>query len=111
VVVFAPAAAINFTNAQHLHRMLLQTVAAAPQPVRLVVIEASGVLDVDFTGAATMKSTIAGLRARNIDIALARLIGPHAQVRAARAGVIDALGSDHVFKTVQEAVDALGHPA
>ncbi len=54
-----------------------------------------------------MQATIAELRARGTDVALARLIVPHAQRAAERSGLIAALGRDHVFKSVQEAIAGL----
>jgi|HubBroStandDraft_1064217.scaffolds.fasta_scaffold36569_2 SulP family sulfate permease len=107
VVVFAPAAPINFTNAEYIHDQILAAVARAGSPVHLLVIEASAVTDIDFTGSQTSQRTILDLRSRGTDVAVARLIVPHAQAAAHRSGLVAALGADHIFKTVDEAVRQL----
>jgi MFS superfamily sulfate permease-like transporter len=107
VIVFAPAAPVNFTNAEYICERLLATVAKASQPPVLVVIEAGAVSDVDYTGSQKLQATIAQLRARGTDVALAGLIVLHAQAAAARSGLTAALGPNHVFRSVQEAIAAL----
>ncbi len=107
ILVFSPSAPVNFTNAAYIREKLLALVAAARTPVRLLVIEGSGMTDVDFTGSQALQATIAELRGRGIEVALARLIGPHAQQAAERSGLIAALGSDHVFLSVQDAIVGL----
>ena len=78
--------------------------AAAPSPVRLLVIEASGMIEIDYTGSQTLQQMIAELRARSIEVAMARLSDQRAQAEAKRTGLITALGSERVFKSVEEAV-------
>jgi sulfate permease, SulP family len=107
VVVFAPVAPIAFTNGQYIAERLEAAVEAAPKPVRLVVIEGGGVSDVDFTGSRVMSQAIGELRARGITVAIARLSDPRAQAAAERTGLIAAVGADHVFKSVHEAVERL----
>jgi SulP family sulfate permease len=112
IVVFAPAAPVNFTNAEYVRQRLLAVVAQAPPPVKLVVIEASAVTDVDYTGGAILQTAIEALKARNIEVALARLMGAHANEAAERSGLIAAVGTDHVFLSVADAVAKLsGEPA
>ena len=48
-----------------------------------------------------------GLRSRGVDIAVARLESVRAQQSFARLGLFALIGRDHVFRSVQEAVDAL----
>ena len=50
VLVFAPAAPLNFTNAEHICGKIKTTIAAQCPPVRLLVIEANGIIDIDYTG-------------------------------------------------------------
>jgi MFS superfamily sulfate permease-like transporter len=107
IVVFAPAAPIAFTNG-HFIVARLRALIAATQPVRLVVIEGSGVLDVDYTGARILCDAIARLRKDGVEVALARLSDPNAQAAAKRTGLIDSVGEDHVFRSVDEAIVALG---
>lgn len=104
VLVFAFGAPIAFINANYLMERLMHAVETARPSPRLVVIEANGVLDVDFTGSLTMQHTIGELRRRGIDVAFARLESERAMQAAARTGLIAALGADHVFRSVEEAI-------
>jgi SulP family sulfate permease len=107
VLVFATAAPLTFTNAQYISDRIMAALAAAPAPVKLLVIEASGMIDVDYTGSQILQQTIAELHARSIDVAIARLSDTRAQEEAGRAGLLAALGAGRVFRSVEEAVRAL----
>src|SRR5262249_1003846 len=111
VLVFATAAPLTFTNAQYISDKIKTTLATAPAPVQLLVIEASGMIDIDYTGSHVLQQTIAGLRSRGIEVALARLSDVGAQFEAERTGLIAAIGGGHVFKSVEEAVRRLGPDA
>jgi MFS superfamily sulfate permease-like transporter len=108
VLVFATAAPLTFTNAQYISDKIMNALAAAPAPVKLLVIEASGMIDIDYTGSQILQQTIAELRARSIDVAIARLSDERAQAQASRTGLIAALGPERAFKTVEEAVRRIG---
>ena len=107
VLVFAAAAPLTFTNAQYISDKIMSALATAPAPVKLLVIEASGMIDIDYTGSQIFQETIAELRARSIDVAIARLSDPRAQAQADRTGLIAALGPERAFRTVEEAVRRL----
>ena len=85
----------------------MRALDAAPAPVKLLVIEASGMIDIDYTGSQILQQTIAELRARSIDVAIARLSDERAQAQASRTGLIAALGPERAFRTVEEAVRQL----
>lgn len=108
VLVFAPAAPLNFTNAVNICRRL-QAVAASvtTEPVRLIVIEASGIVGIDYTGSRILRETIAALRAQGIAVALARLSAERAQMQAEQTGLLAYLGTASVFKSVDDAVHAM----
>jgi MFS superfamily sulfate permease-like transporter len=107
VLVFAPAAPITFTNGHSIVERLFAAVAAATSPVHLVVLEGSGVIDIDYTGAGLLCNAIANLRSRGIVVAIARLEGSLARHAAEQMGVFAALGANREFRSVQEALEAL----
>jgi SulP family sulfate permease len=111
VVVFAPAAPVAFTNANYIVRRMKAVVRNAPQPVRFVVLEGGGVIDVDYTGGRVLAAAIRELRAQGIAVAIARLADPRARAAARRVGVFDAVGAGRVFMSVHEALDALRAPS
>ncbi len=108
VLVFALGAPISFINANHLLGKLKAAIAAKAQPCRLVVIEANGVIDVDFTGSQILQHGFSELRRRGITVAVARLESERAREAAARTGLIEAIGGDHVFRSVDEAIRGCG---
>lgn len=107
VLVFALAAPVNFTNAGYVCRRLVEMIGAAAHAPSLLVLEASGMIDIDYTGSQTLQQTIARLRAGGVTVALARLSGERAQEQAARTGLVAAVGPQHVFRTVDDAVRTL----
>ena len=110
VLVFAPAAPLNFTNAQGIGDRIKAAVAARHPPVKLLVIEASGIIDIDYTGSQLLQRAIADLAARGITVAIARLSHEQAQLEAGRSGLAESIGKDHVFMSVEEAVRKLRPP-
>ncbi|MBN8875634.1 MAG: SulP family inorganic anion transporter [Rhodospirillales bacterium] len=111
VLVFAAAAPLSFTNAAFVRSRLDQAIAqhrATRGALRLVVLEASGVTSIDYTAASMLLRLIETLRRRGIAVALARLSGERAQAEADRSGVLAAFGPDHVFRSVEDAVRAVG---
>ena len=111
VLVFATAAPLTFTNAQYIRDKIMTALAAAPAPVKLLVIEASGMIDIDYTGSQILQQTIVQLRSRSIEVAIARLSDKRAQEQAGQTGLIAALGPGRVFRSVEEAVRRIGPDA
>ncbi|MBW4023835.1 MAG: SulP family inorganic anion transporter [Proteobacteria bacterium] len=111
VLVFAPAAPVTFTNVVFICRRLQAAVAAAAEPVRLVVIEASGITEVDYTGASVLRTTLAALRRRGIRVVLARLSAGKARHQADRTGLLSDIGADNIFRSVEDAIARSGGPA
>jgi MFS superfamily sulfate permease-like transporter len=109
VLVFAMGAPLNFTNAGYVCGRLAQAIAAQPSPPHLVVLEAGGMIDIDYTGSRLLVQAIKRMHSAGIVVALARLSAERAERQAQRTGLIDALGPEMVFRSVDEAVRAL-HP-
>jgi sulfate permease, SulP family len=108
VMVFAPAAPLNFTNVQDIVGRIREAIATRRPPVKLLVIEASGIIDIDYTGSQLLRRGIVELKKRGITVAIARLSHEQAQREAGRTGLVQSVGTDHVFMSVEEAVRKLG---
>ena len=111
VLVFAPAAPLNFTNVQDIVGRIRKAIATREPPVKLLVIEASGIIDIDYTGSQLLRRAIVELEKRGITVAIARLSHEQAQREAGRTGLVQSVGRDHVFMSVEEAVRKLGPKA
>ena len=106
VVVIAFNAPLLFANAETFKRGMIDTIDAHDRPPFLVVLEASGIADIDFTAAEALTEVISHCRAANIRFAVARLESVRAKKALDRYGVLARLGPDHLFHSVDEAVKA-----
>jgi sulfate permease, SulP family len=104
VLVIALNAPIYFVNASYLRANLMEAVAAKGEACKYLVIEAHGVIDIDFTGSEMLQKLITELRSRGVDLAIARMSSDRARDAARRTGLLDVLGEDHLFRSVEEAV-------
>jgi SulP family sulfate permease len=109
VRVVALQAPLSFLNAYNFRRAIERFVGRDPSP-KLIVIEANALVEIDYTGATVLAELIGQLRGRGVDVAVARLESVRAQESFARLGLFALIGRDHVFRSVQEAIDALMGP-
>ena len=112
VAVLTFQAALTFLNAEGFERDMLGAItpSGAP-PVKLIVLECAGLIDIDFTAAQSFKSVIEACKTGGVGFALARLESVDAQNALTRLGLRDAIGQDRIFQSVAQAVDALGPKA
>ena len=97
-------APLSFLNAYQFQ----QAIEALLEPgMKLVVIEANAIVEIDYTGGKVLGDLIGRLRGEGVDIALARLESVRAQQSLARQGLEALIGKDHLFHSVEEAVAAL----
>ena len=100
-------APLSFLNANEFHHTLQELVAARADPLKLLIIEAANVVEIDYTAAQVLATAIKRFRRDGLDVAIARLESTRAEEACARFGIIDLLGADHLFHSVEEAIDAL----
>jgi sulfate permease, SulP family len=80
-----------------------------PRP-RLIVLEATGILDIDFTAAQILGDVIRRCHLDGSAFTIARLESVRAQDAVARFGIEEVLGANHVFRSVEEAIRAFAGP-
>jgi MFS superfamily sulfate permease-like transporter len=110
IIVAGFQAPLSFLNAYHFRRDVLDALQSRAQAARLLVLEATGIVEIDFTAAQVLCDLIRRCHADGVDFAVARLESVRAQAAMARFGVNDLLGPDHSFRSVEEAIRALGTP-
>lgn len=110
VLVFSLGAPINFMNSRFMLEQLDEALAARPG-CRLLVLEANGVVGIDFSGANLFIRKIRALQDTGLQVAMARLESVSASRAAQRTGLEAALGPDRMFHSVNEAVRALAPDA
>ncbi|HEV2364436.1 MAG TPA: SulP family inorganic anion transporter [Caulobacteraceae bacterium] len=107
VEVLGFQAPLNFLNAAVFARQITEVLARPGGAPRLIVLEAAGIIDIDYTAAQTFKSVIRLCESAGTVLALARLEAVKAQHALQRFGLQAALGEGRTFNSVAEAVTAL----
>jgi sulfate permease, SulP family len=92
-------------------RNILAALRNAPEPVRLVVLEASAILEIDFTAAQVLRDLIRHCQKEHIVFAIAQLESIRAQEAVNRFGIDAQLGPDRLFHSVDEAMRVIGAAA
>lgn len=108
IIVAGFQAPLSFLNAYHFRRDVLDALQSRPQAARLLVLEATGIVEIDYTAAQILRDLIRKCHAGGIDFAVARLESIRAQAAFDQFGIDQLLGPDHSFRSVEEAVRALG---
>jgi SulP family sulfate permease len=108
VLVMAFQAPLSFLNAHDFRNGILDKLAQAGRKVRLVVLEAGSIVAIDYTAAEELADVIRKCRADGADFAVARLESVRAQEAFECFGLIELLGEDHIFHSVEEAIRGLG---
>ncbi len=111
VLVVAFQAPLSFLNAYQFQHDMREAIERADGGLRLVVLEASSVVEIDFTAARILDGVIAQCRARGVDFALVRLESVRAQAALENFGVMATLGADRLFHSVDEATRKLAQDA
>lgn len=107
VLVAAFQAPLSFVNADRFKRGLCDLVDA--RSVKLVVLEASSIVEIDYTAAQALVETIDYCRKAGAIFAIARMELLRAQAASARFGIVDLVGPQRIFHSVDDAVRTLGH--
>src|SRR5450759_470874 len=108
VIVAGFQAPLSFLNAYHFRRDILDALQSSTQKVRLIVLEATGIVEIDFTAAQVLSDIIRRCHADGVDFAIARLESGRAQAAMTRFGIDELLGPNRSFHSVEEAIKALG---
>ena len=107
VSVIAFQAPLSFLNAHEFRQGVLDRLARADVSLKLVVLEASSVVGIDFTAGEVIREAMHQASAKGIVFAVARLESLRAQETLRRLGLTDELASGRLYRSVQEAIDAL----
>jgi high affinity sulfate transporter 1 len=99
-----------YANAVHFRGQVVTSLGRAVGTPRLMVLDALGMSDLDYTGSRALAEILDELDRDHITFAVARA-GQHAREGLRRSGLLARIGEDHLFPSVDEAVQALGSAA
>jgi MFS superfamily sulfate permease-like transporter len=108
VVVAGLQAPLSFLNAYQFRADMHDLRRSHPEAVQLFVLEATGIVQIDFTAAQVLIQVIRECHKQDIVFAIARLESVRAQEALTRFHVHDVLQPDRIFRSVEEAIRALG---
>ncbi|KUM27693.1 sulfate transporter [Mesorhizobium loti] len=108
VLVAAFQAPLSFVNADRFKRGLRDLIEARTEDVKLVVLEASNIVEIDYTAAQALIDTIRHCRDKGAVFAIARMESLRAQAALNRFGIVEIVGTQRIFHSVDAAVRALG---
>ena len=98
-------APLFFANAEWFERVVRATLAAAPAPVRWLVVAAEPVTSVDVTAADMLRELDASLQQQGIELCFAEMKGP-VKDKLKRFGLFSHFGQQTFFATIDDAVRA-----
>ena len=110
IVVVGFQAPLFFLNAETFRRSVADAVKAAPQPVHSVILEASSVVEIDFSGAQILANLIRSWKDCGVSFYIARLESVRAQAALERFGLLQLMGSQTIFRSVDDAIHHIPSP-
>lgn len=104
VLIIRFDAELFFGNADYFQETLRELIRKKEDALRLLIIDAHTIHDLDTSGAHGLNGILDYLDRRGVELYLAGAIGP-VRDRLYRFGIMDRIGSDHQFLSIQSALD------
>ncbi len=106
VLVYLVYAPLWYGNADHVRSRIRELLQAAPGPLRALIIDADAMSDIDYTGLQVLRDLAGGLARTGVALGIAR--ASHLVHHDLKHGaLLEQLGADHLFASVDEAVAGL----
>lgn len=107
VLVLGITSPVNFANAEGITLEVRKFLGARNPKPAVLVLEGAGMLSIDLTGAEHLSTLIRDVQSAGIRIGLARVEAQRARHQLVRSGVVELLGRDRLFNSVDHAIRAL----
>ncbi|MEA1864493.1 MAG: SulP family inorganic anion transporter [Euryarchaeota archaeon] len=104
LLIFRFDARLIFFNCNFFASEVKRNIAKAREPVKTVLIDAEAMNDIDITGADCLITLNTELNRKNIVMFLTHVRDP-LRDKMHRMGVVDAIGSGHIYETTRDGVD------
>lgn len=105
LIIYRLDAPLFFANARFLREKVRELINAAEEPVRMFVLHAEGIFDLDITAAESLARIQRELESHGTTLAIAE---PHAPLRRAlrKTGLLALIGQENIFRTLGLAIRA-----
>lgn len=107
VLVLLFAAPLYFANANQFRAQIDTALGHLPSRPHALVLDVVGMHDIDFTGVRALRDVLDELDRQHVAFVLARA-GSHVLENLDRGGLLERIGTERLFPSVDEAVRALG---
>jgi len=97
---------LYYANAQTYHDHVKAMIEEMEMPPRAVIFDSSAWYEIDLTSSDTIAKVVKELRGKGIDVYMAEVHVPVLE-QGRKEGLLDSIGEDHVFPTVDLAVRSL----
>jgi high affinity sulfate transporter 1 len=105
VLVYRLDDRLFFANSRHFKARVREAIAGAPEPVHWFVFDAEGTTDIDASGTEALEQTIRTLADLDITFVVAQA-KHYLRERLDACGLTARIGDDHMYPTIDAAVDA-----
>jgi SulP family sulfate permease len=106
VLVLLFATPLWYANSAHFRTEFAAAMSRAEGSLALVVLDTIGMSDLDYTGSRVLRQVLDQLDRDHLHFAIARA-GHHVRTSLDRSGLLDRIGADHLYPSVDEAVTGL----
>ncbi|MCP5420054.1 MAG: SulP family inorganic anion transporter [Gammaproteobacteria bacterium] len=103
IIVYHFGADLFYANERRFNEEVRMLVAMAAKPVRLFVVDAAAITDIDYSAARSFRDLCKELQGRGVTIAFGR-VSPNVLADMERHGILAVVGVEQVFPTLHEAV-------
>ena len=106
LIVYRFEAPLFFANADYFVERVKLITAAAPHPVQWLILDMVSMNDIDYTAGLTLLETVKQVQLQGVRVAVAQAEDVHLQMKC--LGLMEMIGSNHVYASVVDAVTATG---
>lgn len=103
LVVYRFGSDLFYANENRFAEEARALVAAAPSPVRWLVVDASAITDLDYSAARSLRDLVEDLDGEGVSTAFGR-VSPDLRSDMERHGIVDALGEGRIFPSLHQAI-------
>ncbi|MCA1801277.1 MAG: solute carrier family 26 protein [Rhodothermaceae bacterium] len=103
VLIYRFDSSLYFANVEHFRETVEERIASHGEDLKVVILDASAISNVDSTGIHVLQEFIRNLRSREIDLYIASAIGP-VRDRLKTCGITDVMGDRSFFFDVGDAI-------
>ena len=108
VLIFRFDAQLFFCNVNYFRQTIIDMTLSREQPLRLFILDASSILDIDSSGLQVLEEIIDFMHENQIRFIISGVIGP-VRDQLHRTGLINKIGKENHYMYIQDAVYAFNH--